>query len=121
MAAPDRAAPFGTQTADFTVAGAAAARATSLAVTMAAGATLLAGDRFSIANELHEVVVDVTADGLGAATLEFEPPLRAPLVGVETIKTTPPSGTFRLLKNDVRPVRNGDGTYSLSFGFREAF
>lgn len=118
---PDRAAPFGTQTADFTVASAAAARATSISVTMVASATLLAGDRYSIADELHEVVVDATADGAGAATLEFEPPLRAALVGSETVKVSPPRGVFRMLVNDLRPDRNRDGTYSLGFGFREAF
>ncbi len=118
---PDRSVPFGTQVADFSVASAAAARASSIAVTMIAAATLLAGDRFSIADELHEVVVDVTADGGGNATLVFEPPLRAALTGGETVKVSPPRGVFRMVANDLRPDRKRDGTYALSFGFTEAF
>lgn len=120
MAPPDRAAPFGTQSANFTVNGAHAERVTSLAVTMSVSATLLAGDRISIGQKLHEVVVDATADGAGAATLSIEPPLRVALTGGETVKCNPPEAEFRMMANDVRPVRNGDGTYSLAFEFREA-
>lgn len=121
LSPPDRAAPFGTQTADFTMAAAAAVRAASISVTMGANATLKAGDRISINDELKEIMVDATADGAGAATLEIAPPLRTALAGGETIKASPPRGIFRLTANDVRPQRDKAGKYSLAFAFREAF
>ncbi len=119
MAPPDRDTPEGTQTANFTANGASAIRATSVAVNgMGSTNTLLAGDRISIGSIIYEQVVDVTASG-GAATLTIEPPLRVALVGGETIKTTSMLGEFRLTSNEVRSVRQSDGTYRLSFGFRE--
>jgi hypothetical protein len=119
MAPPDRSSPRGTQTANFTVSGAHAARVTSLAVTMTASATLLAGDRISIAQKLYEVATDATADGGGAATLEIRPPLKAAQVGGETIKCDPPEILLRLTSNKFGVKRNRHNNYSLSFAFRE--
>ncbi len=120
MAPPDRTTPEGTQTSNFTVASSAALRATSISVSgMGAAATLKAGDRIEIGNIIYEQVVDVTADGSGLATLTIEPPLKVALAGSETIQTTSMLGEFRLTSNNVRPTRNPNGAYSLSFAFRE--
>ena len=120
MAPPDRTSPVGTATSDFTVASSAALRATSIsASSMGANKTLKAGDRIEIGNIIYEQVLDVTANGSGEATLTIEPPLKVALAGAETIQTTSMLGEFRLTSNDVRPTRNPNGTYSLSFSFRE--
>ncbi len=120
MEPPDRFEPEGTQTGDFTVASSAALRATSISASgMGAAATLKAGDRIEIGNIIYEQVVDVTADGSGLATLTIEPPLKVALAGSETIQTTSMLGEFRLTSNSVRPTRNPNGTYGLSFAFRE--
>lgn len=41
------------------------------------GATVRAGDFFAVAGEFKMVTADATADGVGAMTLTFEPPLHA--------------------------------------------
>ena len=89
-------------------------------VAMTAAATLLAGDRISIGALLHEVVVDATADGGGAATLTIEPPLRAALDGGETVKCDPPEIDLRLVTNNVGLTKDHRGLYRLSFAVREA-
>ncbi len=120
MAPPDRTTPEGTQTADFTVASSASLRATSISASgMVAAATLKSGDRIEIGNIIYEQVVDVTADGGGLATLTIEPPLKVALVGSETIQTTSMLGEFRLMSNEVKSKHESNGTYSLSFAFRE--
>lgn len=120
-APPDRKKPRGTQSANFSVNGSHAVRATSLVVSgMTASATLLKGDRISIAQRLHEVVEDATADGSGNATLTIEPGLRDALVGGETVKCDPPEVRLRLTEDNVGLSRDVAGFYHLSFAFVEA-
>jgi hypothetical protein len=61
------------------------------------GVTMLAGDYFGVANRLHMVTVDATANGSGQMTLQFVPPLLATLADNAAITIERPTTTMMLL------------------------
>ena len=65
------------------------------------GTTLLAGDFFSVNSELKMVTADVTADGAGAMSITFEPPLRSSPADNAALTTTRPTARF-MLQEDVQ-------------------
>ena len=54
------------------------------------------GEYFSVGNELKVVTAECTTDGSGKATVEFEPPLRAPPLNGEALAMSRPIARFRL-------------------------
>lgn len=62
---------------------------------------LLPGDLFSVNGELKMITAAATADGTGAATLQFEPPLRSSPSDAAPITTSQPTATFIL--SDPKP------------------
>lgn len=89
-----RPAPRGTAAGTPLVAGA-GQTGTSLNLDgFTAGTTLLAGDLFGVAGELKMVKADATADGAGAMTVVFEPPLRASPADNAPVTLSQPTATF---------------------------
>lgn len=111
---PAAAVPRGTQTADFVLSASAAAGDRSVSVTMGASATLLSGDYLQIGTRLHVVGDDVTADGLGAAVIEFWPELREAQAIGATVKSTNARGVWRLAEADRKFRVQGVGRYLAS-------
>jgi len=56
----------------------------------------IAGDYVSVNGELKGVLNTVTGDHLGRATVIFEPWLRKPVIGGETVDFDEPTGVFKL-------------------------
>lgn len=81
---------------------------------------LLAGDFFAVNGELKRLVTDADSDGAGAATLTFEPPLRASPADDAAITVTQPTATFRLLDARQGGARQAGPLTSLSLAAREA-
>lgn len=68
-----------------------------------AGVTVLkTGDFFEVNGELKMIVADVLANGSGAATLTFEPPLRNSPASGAAITTSKPKAVFKLDEDTVR-------------------
>lgn len=63
---------------------------------------LKAGDFFEVNGELKMAVADATSNGAGAATITFEPPLRASPANLAAITTNKPKGVFKLDEDTVR-------------------
>ena len=63
---------------------------------------LKAGDFFEVNGELKMAVADATSNGAGAATITFEPPLRASPSNLAAITTNKPKGIFKLDEDTVR-------------------
>ncbi len=82
---------------------------------------LLPGDYFQVGNELKLVVATTVVGGTGAATIAFEPPLRASPADNASIVTVNPVCTMRL----VEPTSGWDieeaGLYGFAFAGVEAF
>lgn len=57
---------------------------------------LKAGDFIGVNGELKMIVADVSSNGIGQATLTFEPPLRASPADNALITTSQPTATFML-------------------------
>lgn len=87
--------PAGTATAAL-VNGAGQAGASLVVDGMGAGATLKAGDYFSVNGELKMLTADATANASGQATLVFEPPLRVSPADNAVLTLTQPTCTMRL-------------------------
>ncbi len=64
-----------------------------------------AGDYVSINGELKGVLTDVVGDTYGQALIAFEPWLRNPVSGGETVNFDAPTGTFQLEPNFNIPRR----------------
>ncbi len=82
---------------------------------------LLPGDYFQVGTELKMVVATTVADGTGAATITFEPPLRASPADNAPIITSSPVCTMRLVDPntgwDIEPA----SIYGFSFSAVESF
>jgi len=61
---------------------------------------LRTGDYFQVGTELKKVVQDINSDGVGAATLVFEPPLRSSPADNAAITTTNPVCVMSLSSDD---------------------
>jgi len=98
-----RPTPRGTATGTPLVAGAAQAGTTLNTDGWTPSITALkAGDFFGINNELKMAVLDAVSDGAGAATITFEPPLRAAPADNAVITVSKPTATFMLTEDSVR-------------------
>jgi hypothetical protein len=62
---------------------------------------LKAGDFFGVNGELKQCTADVTSDGSGNATINFEPALRASPANDAAIDVSSPTATFMLETDDV--------------------
>jgi hypothetical protein len=116
--------PRGTANTAGVATGTAAARARALPVTgLGAGKTLLAGDFLQLGSgagaRLHQLVATATADGAGAATLDIEPPLRAPVTPGNAVTLMAPKGVFRLTSNAPPVPRTGSAGAVASLSFEE--
>ena len=83
---------------------------------------LKAGDYISVNDELKVVTADVTSDGSGNATINFEPKIRVSPDDNEALITTNPHCLMRLIDDeqaqwDVSP----GGFYRFSFSAEESF
>lgn len=77
--------------------------------------TLLEGDLFQLENRLYRIVADVTSDGSGNATLQFEPELRSAPADNAVLILSAPKGLFRLAQNYVPNPTDFNGIARLSF------
>lgn len=96
---PVRRAPRGSALGTPLAAGAAAAGAKTLATdgwTVSQAGALLPGDFFGLGDRLYQITAQADADGSGAATLEFVPPLRAAVADNAPLTLTSPRSPFRL-------------------------
>lgn len=86
------------------VVGGAGQTGTSLAITgcPVSSTFLKAGDFFEVGGELKMAVADAVSNGSGAATITFEPPLRASPANAAAITTSKPKGIFKLDEDTVR-------------------
>ncbi len=102
----------GTQSANVTVNGA-GQTGYALNITGATiGATLLAGDYFTVGNELKMITADATANGSGQMALAFVPALRVSPAGGAAVTITAPTGRF---------ILTGDAGWSNSPGYLSGF
>lgn len=62
---------------------------------------LLKGDNFAVGGELKKCTQDVNSDGLGAATINFNPPIRFSPLDNASIDIDDPVGTFILVDPNV--------------------
>ena len=120
-----RSQPRGTIAGTPLVAGASQTGSTLAIDGCTAGTTLKTGDFFMVGSgtdaELKMVTADATANGSGAMSVTFEPPLRAAPADNAAITTTNPTGRFMLASDDVR-WNTAPGKYSdFSLQFVEAF
>jgi hypothetical protein len=96
-----RPVPLGTARGSMTTSGTTAAGATVVSIVGAtATGTLLAGDWLQIGDGLGShyamVTAPATADGAGAVTVSFEPPVRASIVGGTALAWDKPLAYYRL-------------------------
>jgi len=89
-----------------------------------AGATVKAGDYFSLGSgantHLHKIITDGTADGSGDLTLEFMPMLRASPADNDALTSSGAKGLFRLDSN-ISPFQiNQESVYSIKFRAKES-
>jgi len=92
-----------------------------LNVTLVAGATFKAGDFFEVNNELKRITANVTADGAGAASLAFTPPLRASPTGGASLVLTAPRAAFMLIDDEVGVTVTTGGRADVTIDAIEAF
>jgi hypothetical protein len=83
--------------------------------TWTAGATMKAGDYFGVNGELKMCIADSTANGSGAMTLLFEPPLRSSPSDSAAITVTRPTATFIMTepRTNWEPAIGGFTSFSL--------
>lgn len=84
-----------------------------------ASATILKGDYFALGNYLYIMTIDVTATGGGAATLTFEPTLRASPANNAAVTVSSPKALMRLTADDAR-WEETPGLWGMSFNCVEA-
>ena len=82
---------------------------------------LKAGDMIGIGGELKMVLADVTSNGSGAATITFEPALRASPSNGSAIDITKPTALFILTENEIRTRRLQDHFEGITLDFVEVF
>jgi hypothetical protein len=99
-----RPTPRGTATGTPLVMGAGQTGTTLTMDGLAAGATLLRGDKIGVNGELKMVVSDATANGSGVMAVTFEPPLRASPADNATVTLINPTATFRLTEDAMRTL-----------------
>lgn len=94
-------APAGTLRGSPTVTTTAAQGATSIAITPTSGTTVLRGDLIGLTTAIGLQVVMVTANtDLSAASMPFEPPLRAAVAAGSAVAWDKPAPKFRLASNE---------------------
>lgn len=89
--------------------------------TPSTGGLLKKGDFFGVNGELKMCVADVASNESGAATLVFEPPLRASPADVAAIATSNPTAVFRLDDDVSRWVTNAPFFDTFSIAATEAW
>lgn len=124
MGNPLNTAPTGTASTVL-LNGQALVRATEAAVDGASlGETLKAGDYFSIGTgadqHIHQIIQDVTFNDTGAATIDFEPPLRTTYANNTALDLTLPKGVWRLASNDIGWSINQASMYGFTIPCIEA-
>lgn len=82
---------------------------------MGAAGTGKAGDHFQIGTYLHMLVEDVTADGSGNATIQFEPALRASPANDAALTVSSAKGLFRLTENSLPWDSDEMAVHGISF------
>lgn len=82
---------------------------------MGAAGTGKAGDHFQLDSRLYLLVEDVTADGSGNATIQFEPSLRSSPADDAALTVTSPKGLFRLAENSLPWDADALGVHGISF------
>jgi len=83
---------------------------------------LKAGDYFEVNGEFKMVVSDVLSSGTGAATIQFEPALRASPLNSEPLITDNPKCIMRLANNDQAQWQlSQTKKYSVNLEWIEAF
>jgi hypothetical protein len=97
-----RATPRGTQGGSPLVKGASQTGNTLLIDGCTVGATLLAGDYFTVNGELKMIVADATANGTNEMTLTFEPPLRSSPADNAALTLVRPTAVFMLASDELK-------------------
>ena len=110
--------PLHTSGVNSTTQGSTAIRSTSLSTTSGSGA-VLAGTYFQVGTPpyLHIVTENKAA---GAATLNFEPPLRANIASGVALDFTLPKSTWRMAANDIGWSISSASMYGFTFSCIEA-
>ena len=94
-------APAGTLRGSPTVTTTAAQGATLIAITPTSGTTVLRGDLIGLTTAIGIQVVMVTANtDLSAASMPFEPPLRASVASGSAVTWNKPAPLFRLVSGE---------------------
>jgi hypothetical protein len=81
---------------------------------------LIAGQYVTINNQLLQLTADVTSDGSGNATIEFEPPIRSAPADNASIEYKNPYALMYFVEEPALSVGVGD-VYTLSLNLRESF
>lgn len=115
--------PRGTIALTGVTASAAAQFAASITLNgCGAGATLLAGDKFSVGGQLLLCTDDATANGSGVMVVSFRHSLRAAVTGGAVVTLDAPTALWQLLSPDVGSQSDPAArTGSLTFDLVEAF
>lgn len=113
--------PRGTARGTAAVAGADQAGATLDIDGLTAGATLLAGDFIGVNGELKIVVADAAADGTGAMSVTFEPPLRASPADGAVVTLERPTATFMLDEDSFRTLTRAPVISDIAIAATEAW
>jgi len=83
---------------------------------------LLAGDMFSVNDEMKMVTVDADSDGAGDSTLTFEPPLRSSPDDNAVITVSNPTAIMRLIDDSQMSYKVGPAKfYNISINCIESF
>ena len=117
MKLPTESTPSGSSLGSVTLNGSASSGATSLALT-AVGATLVAGDKFTIAGQTK--VYMLTEGGSGSGTYDITPPLRANASGGAAVTFEDFLFTLRLTDDTQQMSVRPPELYTYSFSCREA-
>jgi hypothetical protein len=95
--------PQGTLRGSPTTTAAGAQGANTIVINGAANATLRAGDMFGLNGELKRCMADLTLDGSGNGTVEFQPRVRGAFSSGAAITWNKPTANF-MLKSDGVPT-----------------
>lgn len=117
----DRQTPRGTAGGTPLVNGASQTGVSLVTDGWSAGATMLTGDFFAVAQQLFVVVADATADGSGNMTLTIEPPIRTSFADNAAVTKASPKARFMLLTNEVGWDVQLKGLTDFAFDLIEAF
>lgn len=86
------------------------------------GATLLAGDWFSVSGHLLMCVEDAAADGIGLMTVNFRPMLRSTVLHAAAVTTIQPTALYILTESRQEfPRMPGQAQPGLALDFEEVF